>query len=195
MIPSRVWWLSAVAAAVVSFAVFSPAAAQAPPAAAPPAATSDDPFGEEVTLVEKTIVYIAGSGMWDSAFETITNSFKTVNGAMAKLGLKANGAPMTIYTATDDTGFQFQAAVPVAQAPATMPAGSEIVVGKSPAGKALKFVHRGSYDAMDTTYEAITNYLDEKQLEAKDLFVEQYMKDPITTPEDDLVIEVYVPLK
>ena len=195
MIPSRVWWLSAVAAAVVSFAVFSPAAAQAPPAAAPPAATSDDPFGEEVTLVEKTIVYIAGSGMWDSAFETITNSFKTVNGAMAKLGLKANGAPMTIYTATDDTGFQFQAAVPVAQAPATMPAGSEIVVGKSPAGKALKFVHRGSYDAMDTTYEAITNYLDEKQLEAKDLFVEQYIKDPVTTPEDDLVIEVYVPLK
>jgi effector-binding domain-containing protein len=194
MIPSRIWWLSAVAAAVVSFAVLSPAAAQAPPAAAPPAANSDDPFGEEVTLVEKTIVYIAGSGMWDSAFETITNSFKTVNGAMAKLGLKANGAPMTIYTATDDTGFQFQAAVPVAQAP-TMPAGSEIVVGKSPAGKALKFVHRGSYDAMDTTYEAITNYLDEKQLEAKDLFVEQYMKDPITTPEDDLVIEVYVPLK
>ena len=194
MIPSRIWWLSAVAAAAVSFAVLSPAVAQAPPAAAPPAATSDDPFGEEVTLVEKTIVYIAGSGMWDSAFETITNSLKTVNGAMAKLGLKANGAPMTIYTATDDTGFQFQAAVPVAQAP-TMPAGSEIVVGKSPAGKALKFVHRGSYDAMDTTYEAITNYLDEKQLEAKDLFVEQYMKDPVTTPEDDLVIEVYVPLK
>jgi len=194
MIPSRIWWLSAVAAAVVSFAVFSPAAAQAPPAAAPPAATSDDPFGEEVTLVEKTIVYIAGSGMWDSAFETITNSFKTVNGAMAKLGLKANGAPMTIYTATDDTGFQFQAAVPVAQAP-TMPAGSEIVVGKSPAGKALKFVHRGSYDAMDSTYELITNYLDEKQLEPKDVFVEQYMKDPTTTPENDLVIEVYVPLK
>ena len=194
MIPSRIWWLSAVAAAVVSFAVFSPAAAQAPPAAAPPAATSDDPFGEEVTLVEKTIVYIAGSGMWDSAFETITNSFKTVNGAMAKLGLKANGAPMTIYTATDDTGFQFQAAVPVAQAP-TVPANSGVTVGKSPAGKALKFVHRGSYDAMDTTYEAITNYLDEKQLEPKDVFVEQYMKDPITTPENDLVIEVYVPLK
>jgi effector-binding domain-containing protein len=194
MIPSRIWWLSAAAAVAVSFAVLSPASAQAPPAAAPPAASSDDPFGEEVTLAEKTIVYIAGSGMWDSAFETIVNGFKTVNGAMAKLGLKASGAPMTIYTATDDTGFQFQAAVPVAQAP-TMPAGSEVTVGKSPAGKALKFVHRGSYDAMDTTYEAITNYLDEKQLEAKDLFVEQYMKDPVTTPEDDLVIEVYVPLK
>ena len=195
MIPSRIWWLSAVAAAAVSFfAVLSPAVAQAPPAAAPPAATSDDPFGEEVTLVEKTIVYVAGSGLWDSAFETITNGFKTVNGVMANLGLKASGAPMTIYTSTDDTGFQFQAAVPVAQAP-TVPANSGITVGKSPAGKALKFVHRGSYDALDSTYDLITNYLDEKQLEAKDLFVEQYVKDPITTPEDELVIEVYVPIK
>ena len=143
---------------------------------------------------EKAIVYIAGSGLWDSAFETITNGFKTVNGVMANLGLKASGAPMTIYTSTDDTGFQFQAAVPVAQAP-TVPANSGITVGKSPAGKALKFVHRGSYDALDSTYDLITNYLDEKQLEAKDLFVEQYVKDPITTPEDELVIEVYVPIR
>jgi effector-binding domain-containing protein len=194
MIPSRIWWLSVATAAAVSFAVLSPASAQAPPSAAPPAAASNDPFGEEVTLVEKTIVYVSGSGMWDSAFETIVGGFKTVYGAMAKQGIKANGAPMTIYTATDDTGFQFQAAVPVDKAP-TVPAGSDVTVGKSPGGKALKFVHRGSYDAMDTTYEAITNYLDEKQLEAKDLFVEQYMKDPVTTPEDDLVIEVYVPLK
>jgi effector-binding domain-containing protein len=193
MIPSRIWWLSAAAAAAVGFAVLSPASAQGPPAAAPPAATLNDPFGEEVTLVGQTVVFVAGSGMWDSAFETIIGGFKTVYGAMAKQGLQAIGAPMTIYTATDDTGFKFQAAVPVARAP-IMPADSGITVGKSPAGKALKFVHRGSY-ALDSTYELITNYLDEKQLEAKDVFVEQYMKDPLSTPENDLVIEIYVPLK
>jgi effector-binding domain-containing protein len=67
--------------------------------------------------------------------------------------------------------------------------------GKSPEGKALKFVHRGSYDNMDNTYEAITNHLDDKKLEAKDTFVEEYMTDPLTTAEDKLVINVYVPLK
>ncbi len=132
----------------MSFAILSPATAQAPPAAAPPAAASSDPFGEEVTLVEKPIIYIAGSGMWDSAFDTITGSFKTVNAAIAKAGIKANGPLMTIYTSTDDTGFQFQAAVPVETAP-TLAADSGVTVGMSPAGKALKFVHRGSYDAMD----------------------------------------------
>ncbi|MBV9970092.1 MAG: GyrI-like domain-containing protein [Xanthobacteraceae bacterium] len=194
MILSREWWLSATLAATVSFAILSPATAQAPSAATPSPAAPGDVFGEEVTLVEKPIIYMSGSGMWDSAFETITGSFKTVNAAMAKAGIKANGPLMTIYTSTDDTGFQYEAAVPVEKAP-TLGADSGVTVGMSPAGKALKFIHRGSYDAMDATYEAITNYLDEKQLEAKDLFIEQYMKDPLTTPEDDLVIEVYVPLK
>ena len=48
---------------------------------------------------------------------------------------------------------------------------------------------------MDTTYEAITNFLDEKAIDAKDLFVEEYVTDPLTTAEDKLVIEVYVPVK
>ena len=34
-----------------------------------------------------------------------------------------------------------------------------LAVGKSPDGRALKFIHRGSYDAMDTTYEAIAGLL------------------------------------
>ncbi len=184
-----------VAVALAGFGL-SGAAAQTPKPSPPPAITvmPDDPFGEQVTMTEKTIVYLEGSGLWDSAFETIVAAFKSVYGAIEKLGAKPNGAPMTIYTATDDTGFQFQAAVPVAQAPAS-PSQGNIKVGKSPTGAALKFVHRGSYDEMDTTYEAIAHHLDDKKLEAKDLFVEQYMKDPVTTPEDDLVIEIYVPLK
>ena len=59
----------------------------------------------------------------------------------------------------------------------------------------LQFVHRGSYDAMDTTYEAITNYLDEKRLESEDMFIEEYVTDPVKTPEDKLIVNVYVPLK
>jgi effector-binding domain-containing protein len=84
--------------------------------------------------------------------------------------------------------------VPVKEAP-SLPKESELKVGKSPGGAALKFVHRGTYDAMDTTYEAITDHLDERKLEAREMFVEQYMKDPTGTPDDDLVIDIYVPLK
>jgi len=181
-------------------ALAAPALAQAPPAQpAPPPAQAPQPkpgdaFGEEVTLTAKTIVFSKGSANWDSAFDTLVEAFKNVYGALQKQGLKAAGPAMTIYTATDDTGFEYQAGVPVAEEPkGPLPEG--LAVGKSPEGRALKFIHRGSYDAMDSTYEAITNHLDEKRLEARDLFLEHYLTDPLTTPEDNLVIEVYVPIK
>jgi len=167
----------------------------APPAAPAPSTTApSDPFGEDTTLTAKPIVYLKGTGTWDNAFETITHSFKTLKSFTEKEGLKVDGEPMTIFTATDDTGFQFEAALPVAEPPKNPPRG-EIGVGTSPEGHALKFVHRGSYDGLDNTYEAITNYLDERRLEAKDMFIEQYVTDPLTTNEDHLVVNVFVLIK
>jgi effector-binding domain-containing protein len=196
MVAMRNLLLPIAAGVVMGFGLSVAAVAQTRNTAPPAAATTnaDDPFGEQVTLTEHTIVYVTGSGQWDTAYETIVNAFKTVNSALDKLGVKSDGQPMTIYTETNDTGFKFQAAVPVKEAPA-LPPDSELKVGKSPGGPALRFVHRGSYDAMDTTYEAITDHLEERKLEAKELFVEQYMRDPVATPDDELVIDIYVPLK
>jgi effector-binding domain-containing protein len=187
------------AAAAITFAEPQPSRAQtstpaAPAAPAPTTAAPGDPFGEDTTLTAKPIVYVKGTGNWDNAFQTITGSLKTLKAYIAKENLKADGQPMTIFTSTDDTGFQFQAAIPLAEAPKTPPRG-EIGVGTSPEGHALKFVHHGSYDGLDNTYEAITNYLDERRLEAKDMFIEQYVTDPLSTSEDHLVVNVLVLIK
>ena len=84
--------------------------------------------------------------------------------------------------------------MPIAEEPKEPPKG-DISIGKSPAGKALRFIHRGSYGSMDSTYEGITTYLDDKQIEAQDVFVEEYQNDFLNTPEDGLVVHVYVPIK
>lgn len=171
-------------------------AAPAPTAPVPapaPSTQPGDPFGEEIELPGKTIVFMKGTGSWDNAFETITNAFKTVKAFLDKQNIKADAPLMTIYTATDNVGFEFEAAIPVAEPPSNPP--RNIVVGKSPDGKALKFIHRGSYEALDSTYEAITDYLDEKRLDAKDVLIEEYTTDPLTTPQDKLVVNVYVPIQ
>jgi effector-binding domain-containing protein len=173
-----------------------PAAAQAP-AAPPPAATAPvqtaDPFGEEITLTPKTVVIAKGTGNWDSAFDALTDSFKALSALLDKQGIKPAGNSMIVYTSTDDTGFTYLAEIPVDQNPKNLT--KDMSIGKSPEGKSLKFVHRGSYDNMDNTYEAITNHLDDKKLEAKDTFIEEYITDPLKTAEDKLVINIYVPLK
>ena len=174
-----------------------PASAQTQPAPAPsqarPAAPAD-PFGEDVMLASKTIVFSKGSANWDSAFDTLVESFKKIQDALDKQGVKAD------RPGDDDLHRDRRHRLRVpgrhsGRRGAEGAAAGRPEVGKSPDGRALKFIHRGSYDAMDSTYEAITNHLDEKRLEAKDLFVEYYVTDPLTTQEDNLVIEVYVPVK
>src|SRR3954447_4122250 len=174
----------------------TPPAAAETPAAPPPAPApvqTADPFGEEITLESKKVVTAKGTANWDAAFDTLIDSFKALTALLDKQGIKQTGNPMIVYTSTDDTGFTFLAEIPVDQEPKNL--AKDMSIGKSPEGKALKFVHRGSYDNMDNTYEAITNHLDDKKLEAKDTFIEEYMTDPLKTAEDKLVINVYVPLK
>jgi len=184
----------------------APLASPAAPPAAPPATAQTpatppspapvqtaDPFGEQITLEPKKVVIMKGTANWDSAFDTLMDSFKALTTLLGKQSIKPSGNVMIVYTSTDDNGFTFLAEIPVEQDPRNLT--KDMSIGKSPDGKALKFVHRGSYDNMDNTYEAITNHLDEKKLEAKDTFIEEYITDPLKTAEDKLVINVYVPLK
>jgi effector-binding domain-containing protein len=201
---------SALVVAILAGSVAAPAFGQTPPSSAPSAqpapqpapqaapqnapAPAGDAFGEDAALTAKTIIYVKGTGTWDKAFDIISGSFKKIKTYLDKEGIKPDGLPMTIFTATDDTGFEYQAAVPIAAVPKNPPHG-ELAVGHSPEGKALKFIHRGSYEDLDNTYEAITNYLDDQRLEAKDMFIEEYETDPATTDAKKLVVHVYVLIK
>jgi effector-binding domain-containing protein len=180
----------------------TPAAPPSPAPAAKPAEPSPvapegittkptDAFGEDVTLTAKPIVYFKGSGTWDNTYAIISGALKKVEAYVAKAGLKTDGLPMTIFLATDDHGFDYEAAIPLTEAPKDPPHG-EIASGQSPDGHALRFVHRGSYDSLDDTYEAITNYLDDKKLESKNVLIEQYVTDPATADQKNLDINIFV---
>jgi effector-binding domain-containing protein len=180
------------------------------PAPAPPAATttpaapepiapqstpaqSGDVFGENATLTARTMIYVKGSGTWDKTFDIITSSLKKIKTYLDKEGIKPDGLPMTVFTASDDNGFDYEIGLPIAAAPKNPPHG-EFAVGQTPDGPALKFVYRGSYDDLDSTYETITDYLDEKRLDAKEM-IEEYVTDPLTAGANKLVINVYVLIK
>jgi effector-binding domain-containing protein len=202
-ISGRTTALAVLLALGVASAAFAQASMPAPdgpppPPPAPKAATpapAKEAFGVDVTLTAKTIIYMKGSGNWDNALETLQDAFKSVYAFLDKQGIQRAGPPMTIYTEFDDTNFQFQAAVPIAEPPKDPPKG-DIAVGQSPIGKALRFAYKGSFHQMeDTIYNAIPEYLDEKQLDPSGTFIEEYQADPVTTPEDKFDIQIFVLLK
>ena len=82
----------------------APAAAQNPPPPAPPITGAPvpvplnpgDAFGEEVTLPERTIVYVEGEAHWDVAFATLLAAYKSLAAALDKQGIKPAGPALTI---------------------------------------------------------------------------------------------------
>jgi effector-binding domain-containing protein len=137
-----------------------------------------------------------GKANWAEGFSALTGAFEMVRSQLARAGLTAAGRPMAVFTATDDNGFSYRAMIPIDKAPEGRASLSEAVkLGQTPAGKAMRFEHRGSYEDIDSTYEAITAYLDEKGLEADNLFVEEYLNEVKTSDDPNLQVDIYVLLK
>ncbi len=168
------------------------------PGVAQPAPTQPDPpvgpsVGEAVTLDAKPALLLSGEGTWDNGFETLVKSFQTLSDEAKKSGVKVDGRPRALFTQTDDNGFKFQAMLPLAEKPAAAPVlGQTVTLGETPAGKTLRFPHSGPYDDIDSVYEAITAYLDEKNLQAKGTFLEEYLTDPKDSADPALEMNIYV---
>jgi effector-binding domain-containing protein len=186
----------------------SPAPGPAPtPLASPaPSATPTNPqtnnagegatMGETLDLVSRPAAYVEDKANRDEVFGAVIHSIETIRAALDKAGIKQAGRPVAIFLEADDVGFKYRAAIPIDSIPDGKTALSDSVkLGQTPVGKAMRFEHRGAYEDIDATYEAITAYLDEKGIDAQDVFIEQYLND-IKAPDDpNLQVDIFVLLK
>jgi len=148
---------------------------------------------DEVTLPSKPAAVVAGISTWDDGLKSLTSAFKRVEEELAKAAIAPAGRPVTIFTETDDLGFRYEAMIPIEAIPegrATLT--PEIRFGRTPEGKALRFVHKGPYEEIDATYETITAYLDAKGVVVKDAFIEEYVNDVADPTDGNLEINIFV---
>jgi len=160
------------------------------PTLVPPSTNSGDV--DEVTLPEKPAAIFTGDSSWDAGFKNLSASFAHILDAMSKAGLKPAGRPLAVFLSADDTNFHYEAMVPLETAPADPQIAPDVKAGVTPSGSAFRFVHKAPYDEIDTTYEAITAYLDSKNIVAKDAFIEEYVSDLKDPSDPNLTINVYV---
>jgi effector-binding domain-containing protein len=171
---------------------------QAPPAFAGARPTlvpkPGDPLDvDEVVLPEKPAAVMSGVGTWTEGFADLKKALQTIEDELRKAGTAPAGRPLTVFTETDDSGFHYEAMVPVEQVPdGRASLTPEIRFGRTPGGKAYRFVHKGPYDEIDGTYDTITTYLDAKGIIAKDAFVEEYVTDLSDAQDDNTEINIFV---
>lgn len=146
---------------------------------------------QEIDLKPQTVAFLEDDGDWDDSADMLNGAFKTIYASLAKANIHATGAPLVEYIESDDTKFSFRAMVPIEKPTVTITLGSDVEIGEGPSGKALKFVHRGSFDELDQVYNRIDDYLSAKGLEMQRV-VEEYVTDQTVTSLDSNITSIYI---
>lgn len=149
---------------------------------------------QEVTLTPVPVLSLSGHSTWEEAYDKLVASLKQVDKELKRLGLSRTGDAFVVYSSSDDLGFEYEVQLPFSGTTTEKPQGG-MKLGGSFAGKVLKFTHTGSFADMDNTYELIANYLDEKNVEQNELYIEQYRSDLLTASPEALEIDILVPVQ
>lgn len=129
-------------------------------------------------------------------------AFQKIDAFVKVNAIATCGAPRVVYTEWGPTGVQFTAAVPVRDVPRGVADTVDVTIASVPECSALRFVHRGPYREIRHTYDQIEAWLRERGgiKTAADWaryspMWEEYLNDPATTPESELVTRIYLTLR
>ena len=187
-------WLAAASALAAETPV--PSTPSPTPIPAPSPMTTEGATGEVVELATHPCAYVEAKASREEVYGAILGALAKIRAAVEKAGLKTQGHPLGVFLTADDDGFTFRAMIPLESVPEPKPTLDDPVkLGQTPVGKAMKFEHRGEYDEIDSTYDAITAWLDEKGVDAQDVFLEEYLNETKSSDDPNLQVDIYVLLK
>lgn len=131
----------------------------------------------------------------------IRTAFDELMGFVRQYKLSPAGPPRTIYTAHGPQGVRFAVAIPIAARPTATRVMGPGFVKPLPGGRAMRFTHRGPYANLGKTYGLITDFLKSRGLMKTDAdwarympMWEEYLNDPHTTTDAELLTYIYLPV-
>jgi effector-binding domain-containing protein len=132
----------------------------------------------------------------------VGDAFAKVQAFMTQHSMPASGHPRVTYTEWSPTVVRFSAAIPIAEVPPHVMDTPEVAIKATSETRALRFVHHGPYRDLRTTYGRIEAWLRERggikttaDWARYAPMWEEYVNDPATTPESELITRVYLTLR
>jgi effector-binding domain-containing protein len=156
----------------------------------PPADFSD--LEVEIVEVEPLDILFLRNAAADSSNDLgsdLAADYREISAFMNENAIEMAAQPIAITRIRPTGGFTVEAAIPVVL-PDVLPNG-HVVAGRSPAGRALRVVHRGPYDRMAPTYAKLAAWMAAHGLSEGHVSWEQYVSDPRETPPEALITHIY----
>ena len=145
-----------------------------------------------------TVAYVpTSSGKVGASFAAaVAKAYGEVGAFMKSQKLNQAGAPITIDTGVSETGYQFDAAIPVDKSPAkAVAADSRVHVKRTYGGKVLKVALKGPYSQISSTYDKIVAYIAAHGIETNGNSWDEFANDPTAVKESEILTNIYFPIK
>ena len=145
---------------------------------------------ENITYPATHYVYVEKIGPFQ---ETAQNAWETLHKSLPEL-MKTSKIKAFTSLYKVQPQMIYRAGVFLESVPKNLPEGLKYVNFEG--GKYARFTYKGSYNQLGEVSGRVFKIVEEKKIPVSDnFFMENYVNDPQTTPENDLVTEILVPTK
>ena len=121
-------------------------------------------------------------------------AFKKIIAFLSAHSIDMNGTPKVIRLDSEENIFKFKTAIPVINNKITDPAG-EVIGELSYQGKVVKVKHKGAYKYLNDSYKTLAAFMKHNNLEVNGNSWEDFISDPGTVTEKELITYIYQPIK
>jgi len=150
-----------------------------------------------VEMQAMSFLGVSSESALDDIAASMERSFSELNAGLSASGIAPQGPPITVYHKMDIKQAQcrYTAALPVRSDDGKQHA--TLDTGETPAGKAFKVVHTGPYRHLGNAWALALSDMRHAKLKANKRLApfERYVNDPTDTAEQDLITEIFVPLR
>lgn len=146
-------------------------------------------------VASQNVLYVSASGNTSEDLSPVLrDAYAKITDFMTRNDLQFGGMPMAITRNWENSVWEFDAAIPVDLTSLEGETG-EVKLGQTYAGKAVRYVQKGSYDQSEASYALLDAYIAENELERVGDPWEVYVNDPTTVPETEILTHIYQPIK
>lgn len=149
-----------------------------------------------VSMPGETWAYVSRrSGLQPEEIKSsIEKAFVEVTEAIARGGVRANGAPRAHYHYRDGGQVGFELGFPIVPEDAAAAQRAGLSTGRTLSGEALTLVHEGPYDGLASAYKILEREFAALGLKGCGDTWEVYLNDPDDTPADRLQTQLFWPI-
>jgi len=124
--------------------------------------------------------------------EELGKAFGEVAMLLGRQGGGPAGNPFAVYHNMDMNDLDVEIGFPVAR---PVRAEGRMKPSALPSGRTAMAMHKGPYEKFESTYGALTAFMQKSKVQPVGMCYEIYLNDPASTKPEELLTEIYFPLK